>query len=151
MVGQFHEQAEALANKYGGYWSEHPDYPLSNWIQEVRDGDTRLGYWPWVLSKLIDACDSLAAQDPGGTAIVFSRDQLADLIKLLAYIQDESETRDFRAYLQYSDDISLSDSEREALLTYDDDEVRPILEKAAHDPSANHIWAIAQRVRELLP
>lgn len=151
MVGQFHEQAEALANKYGGYWSEHPDYPLSNWIQEVRDGDTRLGYWPWVLSKLSDEHVHLVVQNPGDVAIVFTRELLADLTALLDYCQDDSERQDFSFHVSENYDAGLSESELETLVTGDDDEIQAILEKAAAKPDATHIWAIAHRIRRLLP
>lgn len=45
-VGQFAEQ-------FGGYWhGECPDYPADDWKTEVRNGDTRLGYWEWVANRL---------------------------------------------------------------------------------------------------
>ncbi len=37
---------------YGGYWSEHPDYPVEDWQYEVANGDTREGYWKWVEHKI---------------------------------------------------------------------------------------------------
>jgi hypothetical protein len=40
--------SDALPELYGGIWSEHPDYPVSDWQHEVANDDTRLGYWPWV-------------------------------------------------------------------------------------------------------
>lgn len=33
------------------YWNEHADYPVEDWQHEVADGNTRLGYWDWVLVK----------------------------------------------------------------------------------------------------
>lgn len=42
----------ALADKYGGTWGQHPNYPLEDWTYEVGNGDTRLGYWEWVDVKL---------------------------------------------------------------------------------------------------
>lgn len=47
----------ALQEAYGGYWGDHPDYPVSDWQYEVENGDTREGYWTWVLSKLESAED----------------------------------------------------------------------------------------------
>lgn len=32
-------------------WSEHPNYPADDWKYEVANGDTRLGYWPWVAAQ----------------------------------------------------------------------------------------------------
>lgn len=29
-------------------WNEDPDWPLADWQYGVANGDTRLGYWPWV-------------------------------------------------------------------------------------------------------
>jgi hypothetical protein len=37
-----------------GYWNEHPSHPLIDWQREVTNGDTRLGYWPWVISELLE-------------------------------------------------------------------------------------------------
>jgi hypothetical protein len=31
------------------YWGESPDHPVSDWMYWVSNGDTRLGYWDWVL------------------------------------------------------------------------------------------------------
>ena len=31
---------------------EHPDFPVSDWQDEVTDGDTRLGYWEWVALRI---------------------------------------------------------------------------------------------------
>ena len=33
------------------YWGEVPAYPVSDWISEVQDNDTRAGYWGWVIQK----------------------------------------------------------------------------------------------------
>jgi hypothetical protein len=41
----------ALADKLG-YWSEHPDYPVTDWQYNVREGNTRLGYWAWIASNI---------------------------------------------------------------------------------------------------
>ena len=41
-------EIEALAKKHGGWNGQHPDYTLSEWIDDVVGHDTRLGYWEWV-------------------------------------------------------------------------------------------------------
>ncbi len=47
-----------LDAKYG---DEHPVFPRSAWQQEVGEGNTRVGYWTWVMhqveSHYSDACD----------------------------------------------------------------------------------------------
>lgn len=40
-----------LANQHGGPWANHPDHPLQDWQYQVTNGDTRMGYWEWVLSE----------------------------------------------------------------------------------------------------
>lgn len=37
-----------LAREHGGTWGSHPCYPPDEWMHEVSNGDTRLGYWEWV-------------------------------------------------------------------------------------------------------
>lgn len=41
-----------LRNTYGGVWGEHPAYPVKDWRYQVANGDTRQGYWEWVVSEL---------------------------------------------------------------------------------------------------
>jgi hypothetical protein len=42
-----------LAEHYGGYWKgEHPDHTVADWKQDVRDDNTRYGYWAWVNSNI---------------------------------------------------------------------------------------------------
>ncbi len=43
--------AELLREEYGT-WAAHPDYPMADWGYEVANGDTRLGYWEWVVCRL---------------------------------------------------------------------------------------------------
>ncbi|WP_019025420.1 MULTISPECIES: hypothetical protein [unclassified Thioalkalivibrio] len=43
--------AAAMAELHGGYWSEHPDFPLADWRHEIANDDTRQSYWDWVVSK----------------------------------------------------------------------------------------------------
>lgn len=44
-------EALAIADKFGGIWGAHPDWPVDAWNSEVANDDTRLGYWEWVLAK----------------------------------------------------------------------------------------------------
>lgn len=46
--------AEELREAHGGVWGEHPDYPLDDWLYEVSNGDTRLGYWDWAAVRKAD-------------------------------------------------------------------------------------------------
>lgn len=48
--------ANTLRDKYGT-WGEHPSYPSEDWKYEVEAGDTRRGYWDWVVAKLEQAED----------------------------------------------------------------------------------------------
>jgi hypothetical protein len=41
-----------LADKHGGVWGEHPDYPVETWKYDVANGDTRNSYWQWVLAEI---------------------------------------------------------------------------------------------------
>lgn len=40
-----------LANQHGGPWADHPGHPLEDWKYQVTNGDTRMGYWEWVLNE----------------------------------------------------------------------------------------------------
>ena len=40
-----------LLSRYG-YWGEHPEFPLEDWKYEVRNDDTRAGYWEWVVEGM---------------------------------------------------------------------------------------------------
>lgn len=42
------EHDERLHN----YWEDNEEFPSSDWIDEVRNGDTRRGYWSWVAAKM---------------------------------------------------------------------------------------------------
>jgi len=35
----------------GSIWDDHPNQPVDDWIYEVSNGDTRLGYWDWARSQ----------------------------------------------------------------------------------------------------
>jgi hypothetical protein len=42
------EVLEKFIEGHGGYWDgEHPRYPVDNWVESIRNGDTRQGYWEW--------------------------------------------------------------------------------------------------------
>ena len=43
-----------------GYWDQHPDYPVEDWIYHVQCDDTRLSYWGWVRSE-IEAASAIAS------------------------------------------------------------------------------------------
>ena len=46
----------ATLRSHYGTWGEHPDFPSSDWQDEVADDATRLGYWDWVEAQ-IDALE----------------------------------------------------------------------------------------------
>ena len=49
-MGKFKQMINELADNR--YWMEEDDdYPVSDWKYEVRNDDTRLGYWEWVGAK----------------------------------------------------------------------------------------------------
>ena len=41
-----------LIDANGGYWGEHPDHPVCDWLAEVDSNDTREGYWEWVAARI---------------------------------------------------------------------------------------------------
>lgn len=43
---------DELREMFGGHWSAHPKYPVTDWQYDVANDDTRLGYWEWVLAKI---------------------------------------------------------------------------------------------------
>ena len=51
---------EALSEKHGGYWGEHPLYSPSDWQEHVRNNETRLGYWEYVETQITIAKDEAA-------------------------------------------------------------------------------------------
>ena len=48
------EAAEAMARKHGGWWREHPAWPLAKWCDEVVNDETRMGYWAWVVARIAE-------------------------------------------------------------------------------------------------
>lgn len=38
-------------NADASHWADDPDYPATDWIAEVTNGDTRLGYQLWVRER----------------------------------------------------------------------------------------------------
>lgn len=77
MMTDFYKEAVELANQHG-YWSEHPHYSVKDWMADVRDGNTRLGYWTWILFRLLEQ-RQVVAQNPDSTTIVneVARDETA--------------------------------------------------------------------------
>lgn len=49
---QHREDPLELARENGGHWGEHGLYPVDDWRHEVKNDDTRLGYWEWVAKKI---------------------------------------------------------------------------------------------------
>jgi len=54
-------KATALVH-FHGIWGELPGHPAEDWRYEVANGDTRLGYWDWVVVRQ-EIADALAS-DP---------------------------------------------------------------------------------------
>lgn len=51
---QFHQHFGESAH----YWRQDPEYPRSDWKDEVWNADTLLGYWDWVLEQRAQAAES---------------------------------------------------------------------------------------------
>ena len=47
--------AARLREEHGGHWRNHPNYSHQDWMAEVANNDTRLGYWQWVASQVEQA------------------------------------------------------------------------------------------------
>lgn len=64
------ERASKLAQENGGHWGELADYPPADWIHEVGNGDTRLGYWEWAANQIEqntpDTCQHCGEERGGG-------------------------------------------------------------------------------------
>jgi hypothetical protein len=43
-----------LADKHGGTWGEHPDYPIADWQYQVANEHTRKGYWEWISDQILE-------------------------------------------------------------------------------------------------
>ncbi len=51
-TGTIDKEVNIFADRHGGYWQgEHNDYPINDWITEAQNGDTRQGYWEWVIQR----------------------------------------------------------------------------------------------------
>lgn len=48
---------DELQEQHGGYWGEHPKFPVEDWVAAVVNEDTRQGYWEWVEPRVIDMED----------------------------------------------------------------------------------------------
>lgn len=59
-IGTEGEYEEPVPGKTRDPQCEDPEYPETDWIEAVRDGHTRLGYWEWV-DQLKDA-DSVESE-----------------------------------------------------------------------------------------
>lgn len=46
------DYAQVLADQFGGWWEEHPDYPAKDWQYEVANRNTRESYWQWVADQI---------------------------------------------------------------------------------------------------
>jgi hypothetical protein len=40
-------EVEEFCEQHGGWWGEYPAAPTRDWIYEVGERNTRLGYWEW--------------------------------------------------------------------------------------------------------
>lgn len=47
------DDVQALIDKYG-YWGEHPEHSVEEWLDEIANNDTRMGYWDWVDARESD-------------------------------------------------------------------------------------------------
>lgn len=52
------QEAEVQKEAAGGVWRENSAHPVSDWQYEVANGDTKLGYWEWVVCQLEQAEDA---------------------------------------------------------------------------------------------
>lgn len=48
--GHYHRMEFWLA-RHPDHWDDHPDYPATDWANEVSNGDTRLSYREWLLQQ----------------------------------------------------------------------------------------------------
>ena len=61
-------------NKDRNYWGEDPRVSLAEWQYEVRNGDTRLGYWEFVQARM-DEDEELGVDTPSSPPLSFSDEQ----------------------------------------------------------------------------
>ena len=47
-AGDQERLANALRAVFDGHWEQHPDFPMSTWLYEADNDNTRFGYWEWV-------------------------------------------------------------------------------------------------------
>lgn len=43
------KEAIRLQEAHGGFWGECPGRPVSDWLDQIRNEETRLGYWEWAV------------------------------------------------------------------------------------------------------
>ena len=70
-----------LAARHDGEtsWGQHPDHPMEDWRRAVGDGDTRVGYWSWVVDAIATGlgegggdASHLVGRGPEGEALALS-------------------------------------------------------------------------------
>lgn len=50
------DRLQKLTDENGGHWGEHPKWTVAEWLKDAAEGNTRLGYWQWVMElERIDA------------------------------------------------------------------------------------------------
>jgi hypothetical protein len=54
--------AQALESKAENVWNDFPPFPREDWQVAAGTGETNLGYWEWVLTR-IEASDEAGGQD----------------------------------------------------------------------------------------
>lgn len=43
------DMLEMIKEANGGHWGEHPEWTVAEWARSAAEGETRLGYWQWVM------------------------------------------------------------------------------------------------------
>jgi hypothetical protein len=51
-MSEYEAHIRKLIEGNGGFWGEHPGFPVEDWRNDVANGDTRMGYWEWVAAQL---------------------------------------------------------------------------------------------------
>jgi hypothetical protein len=125
--------AEQLREKYVGAgfggWGGHPRHPRADWQYEAGQGDTQIGYWDWVVSRL----EQEALEDPGAIynrlkahlgdipdaartqflAARFGLDNSRDILaSMRIFIGGEQQTEKFNGYLADRMTAALEKGER---------------------------------------
>lgn len=61
-IANIKERFEKLGHN-DNLWGEDNEYPRADWAMEVGQNDTSLGYWDWILHKLISAEEATLSRD----------------------------------------------------------------------------------------